>query len=156
MTPVHLKTPLPEGTQALLLIMDRVARLTDLRYLVVGATARDILMYHAAELDDRPQPEPFGLLAVILVGGGGVGHTGEPRTHCREVVIGGNLAAPVGAVHAVAPVEFVGQIRRVERAPRDGNGCHAVGLRYHAASVAPHPPRINRHESTFALECQKL
>lgn len=46
MTPIHLKTPLPEGKQALLVIMDRVARLTNLRYFVVGATARDILMYH--------------------------------------------------------------------------------------------------------------
>jgi predicted nucleotidyltransferase len=46
MTPVHLKTPLPEGKQVLLTVMDRVARLTNLRYFVVGATARDILMYH--------------------------------------------------------------------------------------------------------------
>ncbi|HYS64970.1 MAG TPA: hypothetical protein VEN30_14360 [Paraburkholderia sp.] len=46
MTPVHLKTPLPEGKLALLAVMDRVARLTNLRYFVVGATARDILMYH--------------------------------------------------------------------------------------------------------------
>ncbi|HEY1212550.1 MAG TPA: hypothetical protein VGE93_02855 [Bryobacteraceae bacterium] len=42
MTPVHLKTPLPAGKQALLTVMDRVARLTNLRYFVVGATARDI------------------------------------------------------------------------------------------------------------------
>ncbi|NKJ50423.1 hypothetical protein CIC12_27615 [Burkholderia sp. SG-MS1] len=46
MTQVHLKTPLPAGKQVLLTIMDRVARLTNLRYFVVGATARDILMYH--------------------------------------------------------------------------------------------------------------
>ena len=46
MTQVHLKTPLPEGKQVLLTVMDRVARLTNLRYFVVGATARDILMYH--------------------------------------------------------------------------------------------------------------
>lgn len=46
MTGVHLKRPLPEGKQAVLIIMDRVARLTNLQYFVVGATARDILMYH--------------------------------------------------------------------------------------------------------------
>ncbi|WP_247350697.1 nucleotidyl transferase AbiEii/AbiGii toxin family protein [Ralstonia pseudosolanacearum] len=46
MTPLHLKTPLPEEKQAVLIIMDRVARQANLRYLVVGATARDILMYH--------------------------------------------------------------------------------------------------------------
>jgi predicted nucleotidyltransferase len=46
MTPLHLKTPLPEGKQVLLTVMDRVARLTNLRYFVVGATARDILMYY--------------------------------------------------------------------------------------------------------------
>lgn len=46
MTPLHLKTPLPEGKQVLLTVMDRVVRLTNLRYFVVGATARDILMYH--------------------------------------------------------------------------------------------------------------
>lgn len=46
MNPIHLKTPLPEGKQAVLIIMDRVARLTNLQYFVVGATARDILMYH--------------------------------------------------------------------------------------------------------------
>jgi predicted nucleotidyltransferase len=40
MTPVHLKAPLPEGKQVLLTVMDRVARLTNLRYFVVGATAR--------------------------------------------------------------------------------------------------------------------
>ncbi|WP_206952555.1 nucleotidyl transferase AbiEii/AbiGii toxin family protein [Trinickia acidisoli] len=46
MTAIHLKTPLPEGKRAVLIIMDRVARLTNLQYFVVGATARDILMYH--------------------------------------------------------------------------------------------------------------
>lgn len=46
MNPIHLKTPLPEGKQAVLIIMDRVARLANLQYFVVGATARDILMYH--------------------------------------------------------------------------------------------------------------
>ncbi|NKJ49144.1 hypothetical protein CIC12_20880 [Burkholderia sp. SG-MS1] len=46
MTRVHLKTPLPEEKQVLLTVMDRVARMTNLRYFVVGATARDILMYH--------------------------------------------------------------------------------------------------------------
>jgi predicted nucleotidyltransferase len=46
MTTIHLKTPLPEGKRAVLIIMDRVSRLTNLQYFVVGATARDILMYH--------------------------------------------------------------------------------------------------------------
>jgi len=46
MTAIHLKKPLPEEKQAVLIIMDRVARLTNLQYFVVGATARDILMYH--------------------------------------------------------------------------------------------------------------
>lgn len=46
MTAIYLKTPLPEGKQAVLTIMDRVARLMNLQYFVVGATARDILMYH--------------------------------------------------------------------------------------------------------------
>ncbi len=46
MTAIHLKRPLPEGKEAVLIIMDRVARLTNLQYFVVGATARDILMYH--------------------------------------------------------------------------------------------------------------
>ena len=35
-----------EGKLALLAVMDRVARLKSLRYFVVGAMARDILMYH--------------------------------------------------------------------------------------------------------------
>lgn len=46
MTAIHLKNPLPEEKQAVLIVMDRLARLTNLRYYVVGATARDILMYH--------------------------------------------------------------------------------------------------------------
>jgi len=46
MTAIQLKTPLPEGKRSVLIIMDRVARLTNLQYFVVGATARDILMYH--------------------------------------------------------------------------------------------------------------
>ncbi len=46
MTLVHLKTPLPDGKLAVLTLMDRVARQVNLRYLVVGATARDILMYY--------------------------------------------------------------------------------------------------------------
>lgn len=46
MTAIRLKTPLPEGKRTVLIIMDRVARLTNLQYFVVGATARDILMYH--------------------------------------------------------------------------------------------------------------
>ena len=46
MTAIQLKTPLREGKRSVLIIMDRVARLTNLQYFVVGATARDILMYH--------------------------------------------------------------------------------------------------------------
>jgi predicted nucleotidyltransferase len=46
MTAIELMTPLPEGKQAVLIVMDRMARLTNLQYFVVGATARDILMYH--------------------------------------------------------------------------------------------------------------
>ncbi|MFX1672563.1 nucleotidyl transferase AbiEii/AbiGii toxin family protein [Paraburkholderia sp. A2WS-5] len=46
MTVVYLKAPLPAGKQAVLSAMDRVARLSNLQYFVVGATARDILMYH--------------------------------------------------------------------------------------------------------------
>jgi predicted nucleotidyltransferase len=59
MTPVHLKTPLPEGKQVLLKVMDHVARLTNLRYFVVGATSRDILMYHlhGLPLNRRASPD---------------------------------------------------------------------------------------------------
>jgi predicted nucleotidyltransferase len=46
MNPIFLKTPLPQEKQALLQVMQRVARALDLRYFVVGAAARDILMYH--------------------------------------------------------------------------------------------------------------
>jgi predicted nucleotidyltransferase len=43
---ILLKTPLPPQQRALLRVMDRIARSLGLRYFVVGATARDILMYH--------------------------------------------------------------------------------------------------------------
>jgi predicted nucleotidyltransferase len=33
MTTIHLKTPLPEGKRAVLIIMDRVSRLTNLQYI---------------------------------------------------------------------------------------------------------------------------
>jgi predicted nucleotidyltransferase len=46
MSIVFLKTPLPPEQRMLLRVMDRIARTLDLRYFVVGATARDILMYH--------------------------------------------------------------------------------------------------------------
>jgi predicted nucleotidyltransferase len=55
---LELKTPLPEAKQGLLTIMDRVARQTKLRYFVVGATARDILMYHLHGLPlNRASPD---------------------------------------------------------------------------------------------------
>lgn len=58
MPPIHLKTPLPEAKQTLLTVMDRVARLTGLRYFVIGATARDILMYHLHGLPlNRASPD---------------------------------------------------------------------------------------------------
>jgi predicted nucleotidyltransferase len=58
MMALHLETPLPEGKQAVLIIMDRVARLTNLQYFVVGATARDILMYHLHGLPlNRASPD---------------------------------------------------------------------------------------------------
>lgn len=46
MSAIFLKIPLPQEQHALLRLMDRVARSLGLRYFVVGATARDILMYH--------------------------------------------------------------------------------------------------------------
>ncbi len=58
MTLVHLKTPLPDGKLAVLTLMDRVARQVNLRYLVVGATARDILMYYLHGLPlNRASPD---------------------------------------------------------------------------------------------------
>jgi predicted nucleotidyltransferase len=46
MSIIFLRTPLPPEQRTLLRVMDRIARSLDLRYFVVGATARDILMYH--------------------------------------------------------------------------------------------------------------
>jgi predicted nucleotidyltransferase len=53
-----LKTPLPEEHRALLHVMERVAAAVGLRYFVVGATARDILMYHLHGLPiNRASPD---------------------------------------------------------------------------------------------------
>jgi predicted nucleotidyltransferase len=46
MNHVHLKNPLPEEKRALLTIMENIVHALGLRYFLVGATARDILMYH--------------------------------------------------------------------------------------------------------------
>src|SRR6266702_2590739 len=46
MSVISLKTPLPPEQRALLRVMDCIAGSLGLRYFVVGATARDILMYH--------------------------------------------------------------------------------------------------------------
>jgi predicted nucleotidyltransferase len=53
-----LKTPLPAGHRVLLHLMERVALAFGLRYFVVGATARDILMYHLHGLPiNRASPD---------------------------------------------------------------------------------------------------
>jgi predicted nucleotidyltransferase len=53
-----LKTPLPAGHRVLLHLMERVALAVGLRYFVVGATARDILMYHLHGLPiNRASPD---------------------------------------------------------------------------------------------------
>jgi len=65
MTAIHLKTPLPADKQAVLIVMERVARLTNLRYYVVGAAARDILMYHLHGLPlNRASPDIDFAMAV--------------------------------------------------------------------------------------------
>ena len=47
-----------------------------------------------AHLQDRPQQQPFGFLAVVVKRGFRIGKAGEPRAKRVEVLIGGNLGAP--------------------------------------------------------------
>ena len=74
-----------------------------------------------AHLQDRPQQQPFGFLAVVVKGGFRLGEAGEPRAQRVEIGVGGDLHASAGAVRAATAIEVGRQVKRIERA-RGGQG----------------------------------
>jgi hypothetical protein len=76
-----------------------------------------------AQLDDRPEQQPFGFLAIVLEGRFRIGESGEPCSKRFEVVRCRNLRlATGGPVGAVSPVERGREDQRVKRRGHDGQG----------------------------------
>jgi hypothetical protein len=74
-----------------------------------------------AQLDDRPEQQPFGFLAIVLEGGFRVGESGEPGAERFEVVRCRNQRlATGGPVSAVSHVERGRDDQRVKRPGHDG------------------------------------